>query len=385
MKKHVCILAFSPILRDARVLRQIEYLHPHYDLTVIGYGEPHPDWQDKVEWVTIDRGQGIGRLLSIAFWLVLGRLWNGIYDYRFRTRRQNREAYEHAVKSGANAFLANDWSTLPIAVRAAQTNDAKVVFDAHEYGPLQDETFVFRILMKPQAHYVLKKYSLLVDRSLTVCYPIAERYKKEYGLNPAVIMSAPKRQEAPISDVVPDRIRLIHHGYAMRRRQPEKMIEIVEFLDNRFELYLMFLGDQKYITSLKTLANKIAKGRVYFIEPVSPENIVETIAKYDIGVVFLPPTTYNLLMALPNKLFDAVNANLAIFTGASPSIKEIIERYNLGVVSPSFEIMDAAKTLNALTTQQIITMKQNAREASKVLNADVELSKLVTIYRELIG
>jgi hypothetical protein len=34
----ICIISFSPIARDARVLRQIDYLAPHYDLAVLGHG-----------------------------------------------------------------------------------------------------------------------------------------------------------------------------------------------------------------------------------------------------------------------------------------------------------------------------------------------------------
>src|SRR4051812_14129001 len=54
-RKSVCILALSPIARDGRVLRQIEYLSPHYDLTIVGYGPAHPDWANMpgIQWIQI--------------------------------------------------------------------------------------------------------------------------------------------------------------------------------------------------------------------------------------------------------------------------------------------------------------------------------------------
>ncbi len=41
-RKSLCILAFSHVAQDARVLRQIHYLAPLYDVTVVGYGESPP-------------------------------------------------------------------------------------------------------------------------------------------------------------------------------------------------------------------------------------------------------------------------------------------------------------------------------------------------------
>lgn len=55
-KKSICIISFSPIYRDARVLRQIKYLSPFFDLNIIGYGHSHPSWLNmpNVKWISID-------------------------------------------------------------------------------------------------------------------------------------------------------------------------------------------------------------------------------------------------------------------------------------------------------------------------------------------
>jgi hypothetical protein len=57
MRKSICIIALSPIAKDARVLRQIRYLSPLFDLTVIGYGPPHPEFADSpaIRWVQLDK------------------------------------------------------------------------------------------------------------------------------------------------------------------------------------------------------------------------------------------------------------------------------------------------------------------------------------------
>src|SRR6202011_3239782 len=54
-RKSICLLSFSLIRRDARVLRQIEYLSKHYQVTVIGYGnvEDLNGRRSDVHWLPI--------------------------------------------------------------------------------------------------------------------------------------------------------------------------------------------------------------------------------------------------------------------------------------------------------------------------------------------
>ena len=51
-RKRICILSFSHVYRDSRVLRQVEFLAPYYDISVIGFGELPGRG---VEWLPIDR------------------------------------------------------------------------------------------------------------------------------------------------------------------------------------------------------------------------------------------------------------------------------------------------------------------------------------------
>ena len=51
-KQRICIIAFKPVRKTVHVLRQIDYLTPHYDLTIIGHGEPDPSWPP-VTWHSV--------------------------------------------------------------------------------------------------------------------------------------------------------------------------------------------------------------------------------------------------------------------------------------------------------------------------------------------
>src|SRR4051794_32996008 len=91
-RKRVCILSFSPVYRDGRVLRQIEFLAPHYDLTVIGFGEP-PGYS--VEWLPIDRPLTLADKIRTSLPLIPGRVIPRFYDYAYWNQPPNRQAREY--------------------------------------------------------------------------------------------------------------------------------------------------------------------------------------------------------------------------------------------------------------------------------------------------
>ena len=70
--KSICIISMSPVARDIRVLRQIKYLAPYYNLTVIGYGQPHPSWSnmDSIVWNPVDRQYKLSFLNKIINYIL---------------------------------------------------------------------------------------------------------------------------------------------------------------------------------------------------------------------------------------------------------------------------------------------------------------------------
>jgi glycosyltransferase involved in cell wall biosynthesis len=219
---------------------------------------------------------------------------------------------------------------------------------------------------------------------MTVAEAIAERYRQELGLNPLVVMNAPQAVPVPTKTFNPQCIRLVHHGVAFAIRKPAVMIETLALCDARYTLHFMLMPSP-YVEELKQIAAARAPGRVFFYDAVAPEQIVPTIADYDIGFNFIAPTNYNYLVCLPNKFFESINAGLAICTGPSPAMAEIVQKYGCGVVAPSFEPQDLAAVLNQTTAEQWIAMQQAAREAAKELNATHEMAKVVQLYARLFA
>jgi glycosyltransferase involved in cell wall biosynthesis len=384
-RPRICILSFSPIQRDARVLRQIEYLAPDFDLTVIGYGSAHPAWP-QVEWASVATHSNVATRLNGLAFLALGRLFPAAYERWYWQKSHHRQALAAAERSRATAYHANDWNTLPIAARLARRTGARLVLDAHEYAPLEfAESPGWRLLYAPLINYLLRTYGRTLDATMTVAPAIAQRYKQEFGWDPLVVLNAPKRVPLPPRVRDPAHIRLVYHGAAMPNRRLESMIETMAFVDSRFHLSFILVDDSSgYVQQLQALAARVAPDRITFHPAVSPAQIVQRIAEYDMGFYLLEPSNYNNSEALPNKFFDFLAAGLAVCVGPSPGMAAMVREYGFGCVAPTFTPAAAAATLNALTAEQVATMQDAARATAARFNADTEMHKVVALYHRLL-
>jgi glycosyltransferase involved in cell wall biosynthesis len=386
--RRICIIAFKAASSTIHVLRQIYYLAPHYDLTVVAHGTPDPAWPN-LTWHAIPEAT-LWSKVERLIWYSIGRLFPRAYDLWYWRTRRFAEAYQYALHSGADAIHANDWQALPIAVEVARRTGARVIFHQHEYAELERaDNLIWRMLVSPALHYLLVKYTsdpqVRLDASITVCEPIADRYRRELKIDPIVVYNAPTpvKSRAPVhvSKTSATRIRLIHHGYAQRGRGIDQMIRAVALSDRRFTLELMLMNDDAaHVHYLRRLAEEIAPGRIFFRDPVAPLDIVRTVAAFDIGLCVIQPVTYNTLMMLPNKMFEYIQAGLAVCVGPSPAMVDVVRRFKVGVVAPSFDPRDVAATLDRLRVEDLQAMRSAAVQAARTLNADVEMGKIVNLY-----
>ena len=368
------------------MLREIEYLSVYYDIVVIGHGKPDPNWQN-VTWYPIDRRTQWLDEFAIRFFLLVGKLWNPLYETGYWLRPLHKKALHCAIACQADAFYANDWQAIPIAVEASRHDQIPILFDAHEYAPLQREDhLLWKLFYSPLISHMIFRYAPRISATITVAIPIAKRYEQEYSLGkPIVVYNAPKQRIDHPKQIDHNHIQLIHHGGAHKKRQLELMIRAIALTDPRFSLHFMLVGSDTYINKLRRLANQIAPDRVFFHQPVAPSQIVEQIHQYDMGFYLLKPSNYNQAMGTPNKFFDFLAAGLAVCIGPSPAMAELVHQYRVGIVASSFNPIDVANTLNKITVEQIVMMQHAACKASLLFNAETEMVKVVNLCKHLLS
>ncbi len=420
MKKKILILCYSDLQRDPRIRRHVEALQQDYELLTCGYAPitdknidfipsspktnydveidfhlQYPIWLRKVislvikffslkkalqkslketarkeEKNILEKELDTSNAYDLRYWTEVD------YGNRLRTLLELR-------KQNFDLILTNDLQTLPLALKLAKDKNVKVVYDAHEYTPLEGEG-IPEWVTKYQDYYtyLCKKYLPQTATMFTVCDGIAQEYHKNFGVKPLVLTNATAFYDSK-PQFIADKVRIIHHGIAGAARRLDLLIEMMDYLDARFTLDLMLMNNHPaYIEELKQMAKNNKK--ITFIEPVETKNIPLFTNQYDIGIFILPFTNFNYHFALPNKFFEFIQARLMIAIGPSPEMQKITEKYDLGVVAADFDVKTLAAKLNSLTNEQIMHHKQQADKYAYELSAENNKKLLQKTIQEVL-
>lgn len=353
------IISYSPLYRDARVLRQIRLFTADHDVTTVGYG-PAP--ADVVEHIRIPD--------EIVYWhkdrrLLLARAYQRTYD----TMPVQQWLRGRLPVGGHDVVIANDADTLPLAVGLRPRKGVHA--DLHEYAPSQREHVAWwRWIVAPYYRWLIRRWGTRADSVTTVSPGLVAEYRRVFGIEAGLVMNA-----APFADLKPSATatpsRLVHSGIGVPERL-EAMLAAVDLMRSgaTLDLYLMDQGDG-YLSRLREQYRN--HPRVHVREPVATDRLASTLNAYDIGVYMQPPVTFNLEHALPNKLFDFVQARLGLVIGPSPDMAEIVREHRLGVVSPDFSAASFAATIDALTSDRVAELKAASDAAAPVLCAETQV------------
>ncbi len=110
--------------------------------------------------------------------------------------------------------------------------------------------------------------------------------------------------------------------------------------------------------------------RIRFLEPRPIEQLTAEANEYDAGVIFYPPLHANLELSLPNKLFDFLQARLALVIGPSPEMARIVHEFDCGLVATGFTLDALERALRSLTPERIRDMKAGADRAADAHSAE---------------
>lgn len=365
--KKILILAYSDLNHDARVARQINFLSERYQLTIACFDAPK-DWKQEVFRIKRIKPSLFQKAIGSAFLLtgLFESAYNVIYDFPVLRKQLESRTFD--------LIIANDIESLPLAFKIKKTE--KILFDAHEFAPRHfEDKLVWRIFFQRFNQYLCGKYLPRVDQMITVGSGLAKEYAAHYPVKPIVVTNANYYADLTPTLVNEKKIRLIHHGAANPSRQLEIMIEMMSYLDDRFTLDLMLLTPsiankktRSYLDSLKHLIK--GNPRITIVPPVKSSEIVNFIHPYDMGIFLLPPINFNYANTLPNKLFDFIQARLAIGIGPTPEMASLVNTHHLGVVADDFTPQSLARKINSLTATQISFFKNNAEKAARELSAE---------------
>lgn len=118
----------------------------------------------------------------------------------------------------------------------------------------------------------------------------------------------------------------------------ENVIEAFDLLPEDY--YLVVLGSitpRKYSNRIESLLSKHRiLNRFFILDKVNYSELSNYIASADIGVICLDKNIENHYVSLPNRVFDYLSAKIPIVSTNIPAIKNVIEKYDAGIVLQDF-------------------------------------------------
>lgn len=358
----ILCVSFSPIHADSRVLRQIEVLQKHGDVTTVGYG-PAP--------------AGVSHHLEIpAKASSLPETPLGVLKLALRLHRavELTSPGEKAVKAETIAsgpydlVVANDARALPLAFAAK--GDAVLLADMHEWAPEERATvFAWRVLVGPYMEYLCRTYLPRATAVTSVSAGLANLYSKRYGVTTGIVRNSASYRTLKPTPVDPAVIKLVHSGTADAERNIMELIDAVDTLGDRFSLDLYLLRvPGGHLDEIKKRAASSSRTTVH--DPVPPETLPDVLNQYDLGVFLYPLKTLSHLYHLPNKFFDFVQARLGLVFSPAPEINTHIGEYKLGIITADTGSGALVDALKGLTADDVAGFKEASNTAARQLSSD---------------
>ena len=367
------IMSFSKLASDPRVDRQIDFLRERHDIVAAGLVPPRLQVDEFIDISTPARRK-LGRLLGLA------RLLTRRYEDVYWKHPTNIAVLERLRHVRADAVLANDLAALPIALRLG----TPVVFDAHEHAPsTQADRLLWSLIIGPYVRWQCRHYIPQVSAMMSQGQDQADAYLRETGVRATVVTNAPRYHDLEATPVHRP-VRILHHGGAQGGRGLEEMIRLGDLLDERFTLDFVLVENWPgYRDRLIRLAKH--NPRVRFPQPQPMHALVRMANEYDIGLYSLPPVNFNRRSAIPNKLFEFIQARLCVVIGPSPEMARIARKYGCGVVADDFAPETLAEVLNALTDSDIAAFKRASDVAARDLSAEKNAELIVGVVEQALA
>ncbi len=225
----------------------------------------------------------------------------------------------------ADLIWCNDMDTLPACYRAAGWKGVKLIFDSHELFSEVPE-LVNRPKVKRFWRRLEDKYILKLKHCLTVSEGVAQTYKERYGADFKVIRNVPQRVEASTEQ---HGNYLIYQGVLNLGRGIELMIKSLHH--HSYGLVVCGSGDIEDQLQELTRSEGL-QDRVTFEGRLPRKLLIQKTMKAVLGMSLEEDLGLNYRFALPNKVFDYVQARIPSIVSDLPDMSDLIERHRVGEV-----------------------------------------------------
>lgn len=285
--------------------------------------------------------------------------------------------------SRSDIFLSNDTDTLPANFLAAKIRRKKLVFDAHELFPEVPE-LAKRLKVKRFWEKLENSIFPKLTHSYTVCKSISDYYRNKYNIDMKVVRNVPYlyySEKPEIKLNYPDKKIILYQGALNTGRGLEWVLEAMPFIENAM---LVIIGDGDIRAELEELTEKLKiENKVVFWGKISGDTLHEYTPSASIGLCLLEEKGLSYYYALPNRIFDYIQANVPVLATRFPEIANIVETYKTGFLVDHYEPNYLAQVISDMLAFPFSTAHFEA--TAKELCWENEEKILMTIINDVLN
>jgi glycosyltransferase involved in cell wall biosynthesis len=292
----------------------------------------------------------------------------------------NLRLFFYLLFTRKDILVANDLDTLLPNYLIGKIQRKKIVFDSHE---------LFSEIPELLHRSNVKKMWVSLERWLipklknnyTVCDSIGMYYKKEYDANFETIKNLPIKKElitGCFEFELDHKKVILYQGALNIGRGLELMIETMHFLENQL-LVLIGDGDICEILKEKVSKEKLEK-KIIFLGKITPTELHSLTPLAAIGLSLEEDLGLNYRFALPNKIFDYIQAEVPILVSNLPEMKAVIKQHKVGEIVAHRDPKKLAHQIKKIIQKDFTKELKVAKED---LIWEKQENKLLTIFNNL--
>lgn len=199
-----------------------------------------------------------------------------------------------------------------------------------------------------------------VKDGYTVCESISNYYQKRYNVNLKVLRNVPFKREYNRGNKFDGMFRtvegagkkiILYQGAVNEGRGIEWLIQAMAFINNA-QLVIIGIGD--LLENIKVLAHHLnVDDKVSFFGFIPFQELNAYTASADLGVCLLEDKGLSYYYALPNRIFDFMQAHVPILCTDFPEIARIINQEGTGRVINHYEPEYLASVITDMLNEPI--------------------------------
>ena len=410
--KKVLLISNNEICYNARLLKAADFFHNNnFEVTVfngvtgLASREIYVDIKKSRPWRIIENDISKGDFKSKYKWLITSLLHKFIEFSVDNMKLSFWKAYylnkslllrPKLTKERYDFILIHLVDNLPFAVKLKNKNNAQIIYDNQEY--FVGQYAAFELEKYNWVKEVQKKYMPEVDLVLATTNVMLEQLRKDHDLkipsfrvrNVPSIKNTTSRNDIGV-DQVADQLnvlKLVWHGmgvYFDNRRGGHILLRAIAECKENVHLYLQGSLTESQESIYKTYeATLNLEGKVTFLPPAHPDEIVPSLTKFDVGLTAELPEELNQELTSSNKLFDYIHAGLAIISSDVLGLAETIDEFNVGLKYEPGNIAELSNKIDRLAANrtQLNEFKQNSKIARSQLFWELDYASILQLLKK---